>query len=159
MLETVRRFLFTHNQATYREAFDEYFTPDCIVHDYLAGRPDAMPCAVYEQFIASFRAALPNIHNKLEDGFANGDRVTLRRTGYSTYTGADRMQVPASGKSAGLCLALHVVPGGAGVSFEARALYASPGNQAMPADSLCLLSEACVRYGEWERGLGAARAA
>jgi tetratricopeptide (TPR) repeat protein len=42
---------------------------------------------------------------------------------------------------------------------EARGLYAALGNRAMEADSLCLFSDACVRFGELERGLAAARAA
>jgi len=42
---------------------------------------------------------------------------------------------------------------------EARGLYSALGNRAMEADSLCLLSDACVRFGELERGLAAARAA
>ncbi|MEP7359895.1 MAG: ester cyclase, partial [Anaerolineales bacterium] len=98
-LETAEHFLATHNQANYREAFDEYLSPDCVVHEYLPGLPDAMPRAVYEQFIAGFRAALPDIHNQLEDAIADGDRVSLRWTGYGTHTGAELMQVPATGKS------------------------------------------------------------
>jgi len=97
--ETAKRFLLTHNQANYREAFDEYFTPDVVVHEYLPGLPDAINRTIYEQFIAGFRAALPDIHNSLEDMFADGDRVTLRWKGYGTHTGADLMQIPAAGKS------------------------------------------------------------
>jgi predicted ester cyclase len=98
MLATARRFLLTHNQADYLAAFDSYFTPNVVVHEYLPGLPDAMPRAVYEQFIAGFRAALPDIHNQLEDAFANGDRVVMRWTGYGTHTGADLMQIPAGGR-------------------------------------------------------------
>ena len=97
--ETARRFLLTHNQANYLEAFDEYFAPDVIVHEYLPGLPDAMNRTIYEQFIAGFRAALPDIHNSLEDMFSDGDCITMRWNGYGTHTGADLMQIPASGKS------------------------------------------------------------
>jgi len=99
MIETAKRFLLTHNQANYREAFDEYFTPDVVIHEYLPGLPDAMDRAFYEQFIAGFRAALPDIHNTVEDVFAGGDRATLRWKGYGTHIGADLMQIPAAGKA------------------------------------------------------------
>ena len=96
--EIAKRFLLTHNQADYRESFDEYFAPDVVIHEYLPGLPDAMNRTIYEQFISNFRAALPDIHNSLEDIFADGDRVTLRWKGYGTHTGADLMQISAAGK-------------------------------------------------------------
>jgi predicted ester cyclase len=98
-LEIGKRFLLTHNQANYRQAFDEYFSPDVVIHEYLPGLPDAMDRAFYEQFIAGFRAALPDIHNEIGDIFAAGDRVAIRWTGYGTHTGAELMQIPAAGKS------------------------------------------------------------
>jgi steroid delta-isomerase-like uncharacterized protein len=99
-LATAERFLLTHNQADYRTAFDEYFTPDVVIHEYLPGLPEAVDRAAYEQFIAAFRAALPDIRNRLEDSAAAaGDRVTLRWTGYGTHTGAPLMQIPATGKA------------------------------------------------------------
>jgi predicted ester cyclase len=97
--EMAKRFLLTHNQANYLEAFDEYFAPDVVVHEYLPGLPDSMNRTIYEQFIAGFRAALPDIHNSLEDMFASGDHVTMRWKGYGTHTGAELMQIPAAGKS------------------------------------------------------------
>jgi predicted ester cyclase len=75
------------------------FTPDVMIHEYLPGLPDTMNRTIYEQFIAGFRAALPDIHNSLEDIFANGDLVTMRWRGYGTPTGADLMQIPAAGKA------------------------------------------------------------
>ncbi|HLF28299.1 MAG TPA: ester cyclase [Anaerolineae bacterium] len=96
--EIAKRFLFTHNQANYLEAFDEYLAPDCIVHEYLPGLPDAMNRAMYEQYIAGFRAALPDVENHLEDIFVDGERVAMRWTGGGAHTGADLMQIPASGK-------------------------------------------------------------
>ncbi len=99
LIETAKQFLFTHNQANYLDAFDRYFTPTCLIHEYLPGLPEPMNRAVYEQFIAGFRAALPDIHNQLEDIFAQGDRVVMRWTCYGTHTGADLMQVPATGQS------------------------------------------------------------
>jgi predicted ester cyclase len=102
-LEIAKRFLFTHNQANYRAAFDEYFAPDCVVHEYLPGLPPDMNRPIYEQFIAGFRAALPDIHNKLEAAFVDDDHVTLRWTGYGTHTGAELMQIPASGRAVKAC--------------------------------------------------------
>ena len=97
-LEIGKRFLLTHNQANYRQAFDEYFSPDVVIHEYLPGLPDAMDRAFYEQFIAGFRAALPDIHNEIGDIFAAGDRVAIRWIGKGTHTGAELMQIPAAGK-------------------------------------------------------------
>jgi predicted ester cyclase len=97
--ETAKRFLLTHNQANYQEEFDAYFTPDVVIHEYLPGLPVDMNRTIYEQFIAGFRAALPDIRNSLEDIFADGDRVTMRWKGYATHTGAELMQIPAKGKS------------------------------------------------------------
>ena len=98
-LEIARRFLFNHNQANYRETFDEVFTPDVAVHEYLPGLPNPMNRAMFEQFIAGFRAALPDIHNELDAIIADGDQVAMRWTGHGTHTGADLMQLPAKGKS------------------------------------------------------------
>src|ERR1700674_1518963 len=94
-----RRFVQEHNQSGYLAAFDEMLAPTCIVHEYLPGLPPAMDRAVYNQFIAGFRSALPDIHNTVEEVIAEGDLVTVRWVGYGTHTGAELMGVPASQKS------------------------------------------------------------
>jgi steroid delta-isomerase-like uncharacterized protein len=94
-----RRFLLEHNQAGYMASFDELLAPDCIVHEYLPGLPEAMDRQGYSQFIAMFRSAMPDIRNTLEDIIAEDDKVVVRWTGYGTHTGQPLMGAPASGKS------------------------------------------------------------
>ncbi|MBV8713809.1 MAG: ester cyclase [Chloroflexi bacterium] len=94
-----RRFVLEHNQADYRATFDELLAPGCVVHEYLPGVPPSMDRAGFEQFIAGFRAALPDIHNSVEEISGDADTVTVRWTGRGTHTGASLMGVPPSGKS------------------------------------------------------------
>jgi steroid delta-isomerase-like uncharacterized protein len=86
-----------HNQAGYLAAFDELLAPGCLVHEYLPGLPEAMDREGYNQFIAGFRRALPDIHNVVEDIIAEGDKVAVRWMGYGTHTGDPLMGAPASG--------------------------------------------------------------
>lgn len=93
-----RRFVMEHNQADYLRSFDQLLGPGCIVHEYLPGLPTDMPRPIYEQFIANFRAALPDIHNQIEELIVTDQFAVIRWTGYGTHTGADLMGVPSSGK-------------------------------------------------------------
>jgi steroid delta-isomerase-like uncharacterized protein len=95
--ELARRFVLEHNQAGHVATFDAILAPDCVVHEYLPGVPAAMDRPAYEQFIAMFRAALPDIQNAVEDIVAEGDRVVVRWTGRGTHTGAPLMGMPAGG--------------------------------------------------------------
>ena len=81
MLHTAERFLLTHNQANHKEAFDEYFSQDVVIHEYVAG----------------FRAAMPDIRNTVEDIFASENKVAIRWSGHGTHTRADLMGIPAGG--------------------------------------------------------------
>lgn len=94
-----RRFVMEHNQADYLRSFDQLLSPNCIVHEYLPGLPSDMSRPVYEQFIANFRAALPDVRNQIDEVIASGQWVVIRWTGYGTHTGADLMGIPSSGKS------------------------------------------------------------
>jgi predicted ester cyclase len=93
-----RRFVMEHNQADYLRSFDALLTPNAIVHEYLPGLPGDMDRAFYNQFIAGFRAALPDIRNQVEDVIVSGDKAVVRWTGYGTHTGADLVGVPAGGR-------------------------------------------------------------
>ena len=93
-----RRFVLEHNQADYRSTFDDLLAPECTVHEYLPGVPPSMERAAYEQFIAAFRAALPDIHNTVEEVAGSADTISVRWTGHGTHTGAALMGVPPSGK-------------------------------------------------------------
>jgi predicted ester cyclase len=43
-------------------------------------------------------AAMPDIHNAVEDVIAGGDKVCVRWTGSGTHTGASLMGTPAGGR-------------------------------------------------------------
>jgi steroid delta-isomerase-like uncharacterized protein len=92
-----RRFVMEHNQAEYLASFEALLAPDCLVHEYLPGLPEAMDRVGYNGFIAMFRSALPDIRNSVEDVIAEGDKVVVRWTGYGTHTGAPLMGVPSNG--------------------------------------------------------------
>ncbi len=92
-----RRFVLEHNQADYVATFDALLAQTCVVHEYLPGVPPSMDREAYEQFIADFRAAMPDIHNGIEDVIADGDSVVVRWTGNGTHTGAGLMGIPAQG--------------------------------------------------------------
>lgn len=94
-----RRFTLEHNQAGYMASFAELLAPGCLVHEFLPGLPEVMDRQGYNQFIATFRSALPDIHNSVEDIIAEGDKVVVRWTGYGTHTGEPLMGVPAAGRS------------------------------------------------------------
>jgi len=97
--ELARRFVLEHNQADYRASFDQLLAPACRVHEYLPGVPPTLDRAAYEQFIAAFRAALPDIHNTVEDVTGDDQTAMVRWTGHGTHTGEPLMGVPPSGKT------------------------------------------------------------
>jgi len=91
------RFVLEHNQAGYLATFDDLLAPQCTVHEYLPGVPESMNRAAYEQFIAMFRSAMPDINNTVEDMIAEVNSVAVRWVGKGTHTGAPLMGVPGSG--------------------------------------------------------------
>jgi steroid delta-isomerase-like uncharacterized protein len=91
-----RRFLLEHNQEAYMRSLDELLAPDCLVHEYLPGLPNPMNREGYNQFLAAFRNALPDIRNSIEDVIADGDKVVVRWSGSGTHTGGDLMGIPAN---------------------------------------------------------------
>jgi hypothetical protein len=80
-----RRFVLEHNQADYRTSFDELLAPECLLHEFLPGMPPTMDRAAWEQFIAAFRAVLPDIHHSIEDVFVAGAKIAVRWTGHGTH--------------------------------------------------------------------------
>ena len=95
--ELARRFVLEHNQAGYGATFDAILASDCALHEYLPGLPATMDRTAYEQFIAMFRGALPDIQNSVDDIVAAGDKVVVRWSGRGTHTGVALLGVPASG--------------------------------------------------------------
>ncbi len=98
LAEVARRFLLEHNQADYKSSLAALLTADCLVHEYLPGMPPGLDRAGYEAFIGGFRAALPDIHNVVDDLFVDGDRAAVRWTGTGTHTGEPLMGKPARGR-------------------------------------------------------------
>jgi steroid delta-isomerase-like uncharacterized protein len=92
-----RRFVLEHNQADYRATFGDVLAGDCVLHEYLPGVPESMDRQAYEHFIAMFRAALPDIHNSVDEVVVQADAASVRWTGRGTHTGDALMGVPASG--------------------------------------------------------------
>jgi steroid delta-isomerase-like uncharacterized protein len=92
------RFLLEHNQANYMASLDELLAPDVILHEFLPGLPQDMNRAIYNEFIAGFRRALPDIANQLQIIVAEADFVAMRWTGTGTHTGEPLMGIPSSGK-------------------------------------------------------------
>jgi predicted ester cyclase len=92
-----RRFVMEHNQPNYVASLDELCAPDVKVHEYLPGLPEPMDRSIYNGFLAGFRAALPDIHNSVEDVVCDGDRVAVRWRGFGTHTGEPLMGLPAKG--------------------------------------------------------------
>lgn len=96
--QLARRFVLEHNQAGFRQAFDDLLTADVRIHEYLPGLPETLDRTGYEGFITGFRAALPDVRNEIADLFVCGDRAAVRWTGGGTHAGADLMGLPARGK-------------------------------------------------------------
>jgi steroid delta-isomerase-like uncharacterized protein len=92
-----RRFVLEHNQEAYLRSLDELLAPDCLVHEHLPGLPNPMNREVYNQFLAAFRSALPDVGNTIEDVIADGDKVVVRWSGGGTHTGAELIGIPANG--------------------------------------------------------------
>src|SRR4051812_10666618 len=98
-VEIARRFLLGHNQPNYLAVHEATLAPDAIVHEYLPGLPAWLDRAGYTQFIAMFRAALPDIQNTIDDVIDAGEKVVIRWTGGGTHTGEPLVGIPAAGKS------------------------------------------------------------
>jgi steroid delta-isomerase-like uncharacterized protein len=97
-MASARRFVLEHNQEAYLRSLDELLTSDCLVHEFLPGLPNPMNREGYNQFLAAFRSALPDIGNTIEDVIADGDKIAVRWSGSGTHTGGDLMGIPAGGQ-------------------------------------------------------------
>ena len=91
------RFVQEHNQPNYKDAFNAMLSPDCLIHEFLPGLPNPMNVEIYTGFIGSFRGALPDIKNTIEEIVAEGDTVVVRWKGTGTHTGAELMGQAAKG--------------------------------------------------------------
>lgn len=64
---------------------DELFAPDAVSHD---PGMDVQGTEAIKQFVASMRAAFPDLHYTVEDQIADGDKVVVRYIGRGTHQGA-----------------------------------------------------------------------
>ena len=78
------------------EKIDELVATDYIHHDVLS--PDQQGIDAYKQFVQLYRNAFPDIHFKIEDEIADGDRVVIRWTVTGTHNG-DLPGLPRTGKA------------------------------------------------------------
>ena len=97
-VDLARQFLLGHNQPNYLAVHEATLAPDAIVHEYLPGLPSSLDRAGYAQFIAMFRASLPDVQNTILEVIDAGDRVVIRWTGSGTHTGEPLIGIPAAGK-------------------------------------------------------------
>jgi len=95
--KVARRFVTEHNGVGFARALDELLAPGAVVHEYLPGLPPAMDRAIYDGFLTSFRAAMPDIRDEVNDVIVDGSRVAVRWTGHGTHTGEALMGIPAKG--------------------------------------------------------------
>ncbi|MFC1794382.1 ester cyclase, partial [Planctomycetota bacterium] len=72
---------------------DEVFAPDAILH---LGTDDVQGPEGFKQYVAGYRAAIPDIHWTVEDQVAEGDIVVTRLTGTGTHQG-ELMGIPPTG--------------------------------------------------------------
>ena len=74
---------------------DEVFAPEAILH---LGTDEVQGPEGFKQYVAGYRAAIPDIHWTVEDQIAEGDIVVTRLTGTGTHQG-ELMGIPPTGKS------------------------------------------------------------
>jgi sugar lactone lactonase YvrE/predicted ester cyclase len=76
---------------------DEVFSPDVTYVGLIGNMPPGPES--YKQYVAGYRAILPDIHYTIDDAIAQGDKVLLRWSGPATQMG-ELMGAPPSGKTA-----------------------------------------------------------
>lgn len=90
-----RMFEEVWSQGRY-ESLDELVAPEFVAHVAGQSEPLRGPKA-FKEFVSSFREGFPDLTLKVEDQFAEGDKVVTRWSGGGTHQG-DLMGIPATGK-------------------------------------------------------------
>lgn len=113
---------------------DEIFSPDVTYVGLIGDMPPGPES--YKQYVASYRAILPDIHYTIDDAVAQGDKVLLRWSGPATQMG-ELMGAPPSGKTAFVTgMFLCRIKGGKIVetwaNFDALGMFMQYGFQLMP---------------------------
>jgi steroid delta-isomerase-like uncharacterized protein len=75
-------------------AIDEFVSSDFIGHH---PRADTKGPEAEKEYVAMLREAFPDIHIRIDDQIAEGDKVVTRWTARATHTGAFQ-GIPATGK-------------------------------------------------------------
>jgi len=75
---------------------EEFFTPDFVSHDPFSSEEIRGPEG-FKQFVATSRAPFPDLHMRIEDQIAEGDRVATRYVISGTQEG-EVQGMPASSK-------------------------------------------------------------
>lgn len=79
----------------HREAIAEMLLPDAVIHD---GNIDAVGPDGFYPFYDRLRAALSEIHVKVQDTFAEGDKLWVRWSCTGKHTGSG-LGIPPTGKT------------------------------------------------------------
>lgn len=79
------------------ETIDELFAPDGIAHGLGEGEADVRGPEAFKPFARNLRGSLPDIHIRVEDMLAEGDRVALRVSVDGTHKG-EGLGVPPTGR-------------------------------------------------------------
>jgi len=75
---------------------DEFFSSDFVGHDPFSSEEIRGPEG-FKQYVATGRASLPDLHMRIEDQIAEGDRVATRYVISGTHDG-EMEGIPATGK-------------------------------------------------------------
>jgi steroid delta-isomerase-like uncharacterized protein len=78
------------------EVFDEVCSPDIVGHDP-AEPEDVRGIDAHKERVRKYRTAMPDLHVKVEDIFASGDKVASRWSVQATNDG-ELEGIPATGK-------------------------------------------------------------
>ena len=81
-----------------REAtIDELFPAEGVAHGLGDSEADVHGAAEFKPFVANIRGSIPDTHIRVDDIFADGDRVAVRVTLEGTHSG-EGLSVPPTGR-------------------------------------------------------------
>jgi steroid delta-isomerase-like uncharacterized protein len=93
--ETLRRFFEEVHMAGRLDLLPEMCTQDYVNHS--PSWPDVVGLDAFKQMLVGVRAALPDLHDTIEDMIAEGDKVVTHWVMSGTHRG-EFMGIPATGK-------------------------------------------------------------
>lgn len=87
----------SHDEALLCRTVDDVFAPDALIATPLQTK--AKGAQVIKEVFATLHRAFPDLHVKVEDVIAEGDKVVSRHTVTGTHRGGDYMGLAATGRS------------------------------------------------------------